>query len=157
MEKPFACKKMAGTMEAPILLEVYSSCPFRSMPMSSPSEPDASPLTKPETVPVTAPSPKPLRKLWLLIFAVVVGCLLLYGLKDRVAWAQRADEPEAYALLIVEKQDSRFPFDKQEKESDTDFDRYLHAQVVNLKNRSTLNRALNKSEPEIGSWVETSL
>jgi hypothetical protein len=97
------------------------------------------------TVPVSAASRKPLLKLWLLIFAVVVGCLLLYGLKDRVAWAQRADEPEAYALLIVEKQDSRFPFDKQEKESDTDFDRYLHAQVVNLKNRSTLNRALNNA------------
>jgi hypothetical protein len=112
--------------------------------MTSPSDPTASPLTKPETYPVTETSRKPLLKVWLLIFAVVVACLLLYGLKDRVAWAQRADEPEAYALLIVEKQDSRFPFDKQEKETELDFDRYLHTQVVNLRNRQTLNRALNR-------------
>ena len=111
--------------------------------MNSPSDPTASPLTKPETVPVTAASRKPLLRVWLLIFAVAVACLLLYGLKDRVAWAQRADEPEAYALLIVEKQDSRFPFDKQEKETEADFDRYLHTQAGYLKDRFTLNRALN--------------
>jgi hypothetical protein len=111
--------------------------------MNSPSDPTASPLAKPDTVPVRAASPKLLLRLWLLIFAVAVGCLLLYGLKDRVAWAQRSDEPEVYALLVVEKQDSRFPFEKQEKETEADFDRYLHTQAGYLKDRFTLNRALS--------------
>jgi hypothetical protein len=112
--------------------------------MNSPANPEP-PSANPEAVvSVTSSSRKHYQKWWLLIIAAVAGCLLVYGLKDRVARAIKADEPEAYALLIVKQRDSQFPFDKQEKESDTDFDRYLHVQVVTIKDRFILNSALNK-------------
>jgi hypothetical protein len=62
----------------------------------------------------------------------------------KVADFEEARNREAYALLEVRRADARFPFDRQEMETDTDFDHYLHVQAAYLTDRLVLNRALNR-------------
>jgi hypothetical protein len=83
-----------------------------------------------------------------LILAAVVGSVLLFGLKGRVAEAQKADEPEVYALLLVAKPDSRVLWEKADRSavSDSEFDSYLRTQMVMLKSHLVFNRALKKPE-----------
>jgi hypothetical protein len=85
---------------------------------------------------------------WLLILAAVVGSILLFGLKGRVAEAPKADEPEVYALLLVAKPDLRILGEKADRSavSDSEFDSYLRNQMVMLKSHLVFNRALKKPE-----------
>jgi hypothetical protein len=110
-------------------------------------------LTTPTTAgaqhrPGAITSPGLRSRLWLLILAAVVGCVLLFGLKGRVAEAQKADEREVYALLLVAKPDLRILGEKADRSavSDSEFDSYLRTQMVMLKSHLVFNRALKKPE-----------